>query len=340
MNKKGHKVFGLILVAALMAGTMLGVLPVSAGNGYWSAQVLPPGITVLEDVYVTADNTTTYLVGNNGSATTVWRFYQGSWTSIFTRNDTNGYIIRGAPDNNDTVYVADNGATLLIVTRNGGGRWFYRSAVSPIQDLAVESAYVVYELTTDGVVNKSTNGAFTWSRGIDLGEPGTLTSLGANIVLFGSADGHVAFSSDGNVTWTSIVPPIYQGTSVTQVTATGCAAGDYIFAAGTIAGGSVYRWQIGTSTSWTDMGASSSLTGLGFYGIKLSGDALYVLGSNGTDSTVLLCADPDAATPSWAEFIDTGEVLNDTPQGLQVSTSTTLTAISTNDNTLQSYTIP
>jgi len=105
-------------------------------------------------------------------------------------------------------------------------------------------------------IYKSTTGAFTWSPitssflsligGAGVGY--SVTLLAHDSVLVGTTTGGVAYSNDG-ATFTSL----WNATDApsagnTVVTATGTKTGDWIFAGS--AGGSVGRWQIGTSTSW------------------------------------------------------------------------------------------
>ena len=690
------KILGPVLIAALLVSPMLGAVRVSADTLSWSAETLPLSATVLEDVYVSPDGTKVYLLSNDGAVTSLWR-YDGSWASVFTTNDINGYIVRGAPDNNDVLYIADSGTTTLYYTNNAGVKWYHRVTGNNIQDLAVESTNVAYVLTTDCRISRTTNGGSTWGpamgkfvypsdaaepqlvtvapddasvvaivaddnevyvsmnggmtwsglgtpregneapattlydigiseatagvryiavagteagslanvwyfnygavvpywkdtndlagfgsnasdramavafspnfvsdlamvsiteeddagtgldyvrfeifdfnavgwntsagfagypvtlvnddgiTGVDsasislapdtnvafvgltvagdtdaiatsgiyrlqdttqtdmktgvkihsvayngsnlvageyasnevwystdplapvpavspavsrpIGENGVvvswagsnvlagtsgygsafsvstdngmnftdiglanagtdvsdfivaydnttiyatdresdnigkstdsgytwmviensliadgqmLVSLGTDKLIKGSTDGFVAYSTDGNGSWTEIDAQIESGALLTQVTATGLANGDYIFAASSKANTKVLRWQIGISTSWTDLVATSTLTDFSIYGMGLNDGVLYVLGSNGIDSEGLQCLNPTTVTPTWSTFTATGKVMNDTPQALQLSAgSVKLWAISTNDNTLQSYT--
>jgi hypothetical protein len=149
--------------------------------------------------------------------------------------------------------------------------------------------------------------------------------LGEDEVIV-SADGYVAWSTDGNSSWDKVNTPL-SDTGATQVTASGLADGDFIYASTDNTGGGtllVERWEIGQSgTSWKDLKAPVS--GNGTFGIALAEGVLYVLAHDSLAGGSYLIRTLDATTsePSagmWANVKSAGEQFNLAPQALKVST--------------------
>jgi hypothetical protein len=237
-------------------------------------------------------------------------------------------IVRCAPDDPNSVYVADEaGSTIYYSAEGGDTKWFTRACKYNIQDIAVENADVAYVAVSGGkTVSKTTNSGFTWGSAKDTGVGGTaidmIRCLGEDEIIVGS-DGYVAWSTDGNSSWDKVNTPL-NDTGATQVTASGLADGDYIYAstdnasAGTI---KVERWEIGQSgTSWKDLaapvGANSS------YGIALVEGVLYVSFSDTSDSYTFRTLSTTTSEPSsgmWSFMKSAGEVFDLAPQALKVS---------------------
>jgi hypothetical protein len=187
--------------------------------------------------------------------------------------------------------------TVFYTSDAGQTKWTIRYATEEIQDLAVESADVIYAAVFESTdVIKSTNGGFLWDDAEDTGTDNYLQmirSLAKDKLIVGSQgeDGEVAYSTDGNSSWEVLDDTI--GGDV-QATASGLATGDYIYAAGD--DGSVYRWQIGTNTSFTDINADDDEGFDPVYGIALVQGALYVVTSDDTDSCLKRTLSPTTAT--------------------------------------------
>ena len=230
------------------------------------------------------DAAKTYLVTDNGSDLSLWR-KTDDWERVLVLTGDTGYMVRVAPEDKDTVYLAKSGGTEIYFTKDGGEhKWSHAPCPDDIQDLAVESADVAdvaYVAVSDTAkVSKSTNGGFTWNTPVATNLGGniwSLTSLARDKLVAGSTNGYVAYSTDGNATWTAISTPIEAGAGNVQVTASGLASNDFIYAASDKASSKIWRWQIGQSdTGWKDMSAPVSAN-FGAYGIGLKNGVLWVV---------------------------------------------------------------
>jgi len=306
----------------------------------------------MTDVVVSADGSITYLATGNGTTTargSVWS-YAEAWERVLSSQNYANFIIRVAPDDPEVVYVAvEDGETIYYSGDAGQTRWQTRTSRYPVQDLAVETdggvAYVLIE--TDGKVSKSTNSGFTWgtSKSSKLNDGYTIASLGEDKVLVGSQDGYVSYSTDGHDSFTKISKVIETGATLVQVTASGLATDDYIYAASNKTDTKVLRWQLGTSTSWKDLKAPTSANYTAT-GIALQDDVLYVMtgeiGGTDNNSATLRTLSPTSTVPSggiWSTMVSADEAFNLTPQALKVGGgSTILWAIDTDTNSLWSYT--
>jgi hypothetical protein len=193
-------------------------------------------LITLEDIAISADGSKVYLVTNDGTDLSLWRRVL-SWERVLSRPSDTGYIVRVAPEDSDAIYVAKRNSKTTYYSQEGGGdKWFQRTAKYDIQDLAVEGdgdvAYIA--VSSSKTVSKTTNGGFTWGTAKDTGGTGgnihMIQSLGEDEIIVGSIDGYVAWSSDGNESWNKINTKL-DGSSNVQVTASGLANGDYIYAA-------------------------------------------------------------------------------------------------------------
>jgi hypothetical protein len=282
------------------------------------------------DIDVAPDGSAVYALINDGHATSLYR-NASSWVRVLAISDFSGSdgIVRLAPDDPDAIYVADEGATTIYYSAEGGDtKWFTRASKYSIVDLAVESADVAYVAVSGGkTVSKTTNGGFTWGSAKDTGIGGAsidmIRSLGEDNVLV-AADGYVAWSTDGNSSWEKINTPL-NTTGLTQATASGLSDGDYIYAATATAGSRVERWEIGQSgTSWKNLSASSS--GNSCYGIAVVDGVLYAAFDDGTDQFTFRTLSPTSSEPSagmWAILKSAGERFTAAPQSLKVSTGST-----------------
>jgi photosystem II stability/assembly factor-like uncharacterized protein len=254
----------------------------------------------LTDVYVAPDSSRVFLVSDYSNTVSLWR-KTSSWERVFNKPGDSGYIVRGAPDNHDVVFLAKRNGKFLYRTEDAGENWDIHFSPNNIQDLAVESADVVYAAVSNTpFVSKSANGGFTWGATVNTGFTSpvySINSLGQDKLIVGSTNGMVAYSTNGNSSWVVLNQPVEYGALSVQVTASGLDNGDYIYAASQLASTRVLRWQIGTSTDWTDMGAPTS-SGYKAYGIALRNNVLYVLTSNGSASECLRTLSPDRNVPS------------------------------------------
>ena len=298
------------------------------------------------DVAVSADGSKFYMLTDDSSTLSLWR-NAGSWqrvlaVSSFAGNDG---IVRLAPDDANAVYVADEGAKTIYYSAEGGNtKWFIRTSANNIGDLALESADVGYVAVDSAkTVSKTTNSGFTWGTAKDTGVGGTsidmIASLGKDKLIVGS-DGYVAWSKDGNSSWSKVNTGLNtQG--LTQVTASGLADGDYIYAATATSGSRVERWQIGQSgTSWKNLEAP--MTGRSAKGIALVSGVLYVQTTEATNSVTLRTLSPTDGEPSsgmWSTMSTAAAAFSATPQSLKTSTgSTKLWSVSGNTSAIYSYT--
>ncbi|MDD5127632.1 MAG: hypothetical protein PHR43_06040, partial [Dehalococcoidales bacterium] len=297
------------------------------------------------DVAVAADGSSVYMLTADaalpGGDVSLWRYSNSRWERIMVIDAATaaGYIVRVAPTDANAVYVAALAATeMWYATDAGENRWFVRACRYNIADLAVETKDIAYVgINAAATVTKTTNGGFTWgdakSTSLQGGNIYTIVSIAADKLLVGSTNGYVSYSADGNANWTKIDKQLAPAGAGTQVTATGLAANEYIFASTTgtagAAAATVQRWQIGVSTSWKDLAAPiTSVVApaeyFGVYGLALVNGVLYavaedtVVGNN--NSELVRTLNPTADTPTWVNAPSAGETFNTAPSALRTST--------------------
>lgn len=304
------------------------------------------------DVDVSPDGSVIFMLCYDANALSLWR-NASSWQRVLTvvGAANANYIVRVAPDDPDSVYVAQKDATTaksIYYSEEGGNtKWFTRTAKYAIEDMAVESADVVYVAVNDSTtVSKSTNSGFTWDTAKDTEITGgrifMIRSIAEDEVIVGSTEGYVAWSSDGNDSWDKINTALeYAGN--TQVTASGLADGDYIYAStNTSTASSPYaqRWEIGQSgTSWKNLSLPSCGNATG---IALVDDVLYVQTANATGSYTLRTLSPTTDEPStgmWSTMFEDNQAFSAEPQALKASSgSVKLWAVDTATAALYSFT--
>jgi hypothetical protein len=303
---------------------------ISKDNGltFNDISLIDTALSDMLDVWVTPDGSKVFLVADDGTDTSVFR-KASSWQRILTLSNQNGYIVRGAPNDNDVLYVADNGGTVMYYTKDGGeSKWFNRASRYTIADLAVESVDVSY-VARDGTkdISKTTNGGFTWATAVSTrlasGNIHTIASISEDNLLVGSTDGYVSYSTDGGSTWIKVGSPAKQietGAGATQITASGLADGDFIYAVTAKSGGTVRRWEIGTSTSWKDLEAGVA-TGFAGRGIALVNGILYVQTDNTTSSVTYRTLSPTGSSVYWSAMTEEADAtFNLTPSALRAGT--------------------
>lgn len=332
------------------------------GKSFNDVSLIDTDLDVLTDLAVSADGELMYLAtwDSTTSDLSVWRSggedQEADWERILfddSTNATNDYIIRIAPDDPNVVFLADVGGTNIYYNTDAGeGRWRTRASRYNIGDLAVETTgevlYVLEDNASACYVSKSTNTGFTWgskeTTGLAQGDS-VIVSLGEDLLLVGSDDGTVAYSTDGNESWTDLDDTMDAGGAV-QVTATGLSDGDFIFAV-TTGGDSIYRWELGEDDSWDDFvdledDPPADYSGYEFYGIAVGpgkdGEVtLYAIGTDGTDSVLIRVMDAtDDADVGAADADDTD--FSTTPSALRVSAgSTNLWTLDQENDALYNY---
>ncbi len=318
------------------------------GKSFNDLSLIDTTLNTVSDVAVTSDGSEVYLVTADGTADmSVWRLAD-RWERIFSlQTAAADYIIRLAPDDPDTIYLADAGGDSMYYSDSAGkGKWhtrIYKETATGVVDMAVETdGDTVYVLTTTGYISKSSNRGFTWGskKSSKLsGGSSMIASLGEDLVIAGSSDGRVAYSTDGNSTWTKISNESFVGTGTVQVTATGLADGDFVIAA---CDAGVNAWELGADDEWDDI-SPSALGANTTMGIGIMEGVLYVIADDGTDSVMARTLTPTADSPTWSSKDSIGETFAVAPTAMRMSVSgdvTKLWAIDTTGQALFSYKDP
>jgi hypothetical protein len=292
------------------------------GRSFNDISLIDTTLATLEDVAVSGDGSKVYLVSDDGADLSLWR-YAGVWERVLSLQDETDYVVHIAPEDPAAVYLFKKSTPDILFSNNSGEtRWYKRTCnIIPV-DVAVESADVLYALDSDGYVSKSHNTGFIWGtpRDTTLGSGATITSLNENNLIAGSGDGYVAYSTDGNDTWTKLSAPITAGE--VHVTASGLTKGKYIYAVSGVNNDYVYRWKIVPSTTeWTRI---SPPLGDDFrcYDIDLCNRALYVLGYNTstTVSIVFQALKPYAGHVIWDKLpTEAGVKFTNSPKAMVIN---------------------
>jgi hypothetical protein len=212
--------------------------------------------------------------------------------------------------------------------------------------MAVESEDVAYIAQSGAdTVSKTINAGFTWGTAEDTklagGNTYTITSIGEDMLVVGSTTGYVAYSTDGNDSWSKISRQIGTTATNVRVTADGLTDGGNIYA-GHDAG--LSRWTIGTPVSepWTSFEAVIGPPPPGpitipITGVVLQAGTLYASGSSVIRHTAPFLPDP----PPPGDAISAGGRTFDTaPTALSVistDTSNKIFGVDTATNMLYSY---
>ena len=309
------------------------------GRSFNDIGMIDTRVQEIEDFVIT-DAGYPYIVTNDGTNLSFWRQSPSSnyfWIRALTLAGDTGYIVRIAPDDDSVIYLAKTGSGAnekrIYYTSDGGDtQWLPRYCGVVVQDMAVESADVVYALSDAGKVSKSTDGGFVWSSPATDSKQTTghtIISLGVDQVIMSSQRGGVSYSTDGE-TWTSMVYGI--GWGDTQVVAEGFATGDNVYAVRSNSN-SIYRWTFGTNTTaWTTIGSATDAT-QGFYGLVLRDGVLYGACTNGTNSYMLRHLEPTLPEDQVSIYWDESQaaladgtlgVFNTTPQALKVGSGSNM----------------
>ena len=325
-------------------------ISVNSGLSFNDISLIDTVIANALDVEVALNGSTVYLVTNDGTDVSLWR-KTGIWRRVFSEQGTTSCIVRISPNNADYVYLAKLNDTTIYYNYNGGTtQWSVRTCNINIVDLAIESNSVVYALDVAGVVSVSTNYGFGWGIPVatTLGSGASIVSISSGKILVGSQNGHVAYSLDGNATWTVIPQIIELGAGNVQVVPDQYfSTNQVIYAASDTGGQNIKKWQIDTSTKWTDV-FRGTLNG-GIYGLTIDNNTLYALEYGGGQSTLWICISPTSATDtsiSWSSSTTTGTTdiddaqvqLDATPRGLKSSSSKVWAVKRNGTNKLYSFT--
>ncbi len=293
------------------------------GKAFNDISLIDTYISDMNDFAISADGEVTFMATDDGSDLSIWRS-ASDWERVLTLDSKTDFIIRLAPDDPDVIYIAEKGSKTIYYSSSGGmERWQTRAGKYDTQDMAVETdGDVVYIIESDnGEVSKSTNSGFTWGndKSTGLGNGFSLRSLGEDLLIAGSDDGHVAYSSDGNSSWDDISKVLRSADNV-SVTASGLDDGDYIYA-GTYNGSSstsyIERWEIGDSTSWKeliDLYADKALYEHNVTGIDLVDGVLYAVSSNESKSALIRSISPTFGF----DVVEVDADFSTAPQGLTV----------------------
>jgi len=322
------------------------------GKSYNGLSLVDDGTFDVTDVAISADGSVFYVATDDGTNLSVWRSASGVRERVLAVDSIADAIIRIAPEDSDSIYVADPGTAVMYYSSEGGDtKWFLRSSRYTIGDLAVESADVCYVSVSGSsdAISTSTNSGFTWATSKDgklySGYNSSLKSLGEDLLLNTSTTGYVSYSTDGNDSWTQITKQVNSSSTPAHATASGLAAGDFIYAASQVAAQNVRRWEIGTSTSWSDIISGTLTAGYLCYGIEFmmvgDNDVVYILGSDGTDSAIFRTLDGSGATDAsvWSNKTSTDADNEGLITGFTATSgSAKLWAIETGDEQLFSFT--
>ena len=303
-----------------------------SGKCFNDLSLIDTFLSVLSDVATSPDGSKVYLVTGDNDTTpdlSVW-CYEDRWERIYTELAADDdYIIRMAPDDPNIIYLADAGLTTIYFSSGGGvDKWQTRvyKETTGVVDMAVETdGDTVYVMTTLGYVSKSTNRGFTWASKVSSklsGGSSMLKSLGEDKLIAGSSDGYVAYSTDGNTSWTKLDDDL--GDAV-QVTAAGLADGDFVFAASNALTSPIYHWQLGTDDEWDDIVTVS--TNYTVQGLVLEQGVLYAVADNSTDSYLYRSLNPTSDEASFNAITSAGETFDLIPSALKVSRSGDVTKL-------------
>jgi len=317
-----------------LAGGSAFAISTDNGKTFNDVSLIDAVLTNITQLVVAQDGSKVFMLTNDGTRYSLW-VKTDAWWRIWQNATapTTAYLVRGALDNKDVLYIADQGATNMWYTDNGGmTKWFPRASRYAIADLAVESSDVAY-VATVASVSKTTNKGFTWgdskSASLSTGNIYSITVIAKDKVIVGGVSGYVAYSADGNANWNEINKILNAGAN-TVVTASSLDSGGYIYASA-VGGLRVERWTIGTSTSWKNLGAVIP-AGYNVNGIQLAEAVLFALATDGaTDSQVFRTIGPTGDAPTWSNTnLGAGVFATVTPGGLRTSAgSTTLWAVDT-----------
>jgi hypothetical protein len=245
------------------------------GDIWNQISLVDTNIDYLSDVAVSPDCNKTMLVSINAQnvcgCDSVWLHaenlpeaeeYSGKWLRTWCGQLENNYgLLRLAHEETtgDTVYLVDYGTDTVYWNEMGTLACWDRGAapVDDIVDLAVKDKSTIYVLGLDGTVAMSDDYAIGWHEPVDskVANGYTIAVRGDDILVGGCA-GDVSHSDDGGETFTELEDVAVDG-YVTVAFDSYFNDNDTIYAAvaGAGTGNGIYRWVIGQSTEWENLGA-------------------------------------------------------------------------------------
>jgi len=337
---------GDVVVAGTSGDESAFAISGNSGLAFNDISMIDTTLDNLSDVAVSEDGETVYLTSDDGDDLSLWRS-TSSWQRVLSQTDTSGYIVRLAPGEVESIYLAEKGGHQIYHSPDGGENgWSAGICLLGVQDLAVESSDVAYALDTEGKVTKTHSAGLSWDLAVDteLGEDNghTIVSAGKDILLAGSNNGRIAYSMDGGSSWKEISRRIQSEAGRVQIVPDkNFATNKIVYAASDSGGQNVMRWQLGSSTSWTDI-YKGNLNG-GIYGLAAEDNVLYALEYNPGQKQsrlwqCLLPAEASNSSNSWVSRATTADtdvsdpdvVFNASPQALKLSSGGRLWTIKTN----------
>jgi hypothetical protein len=300
------------------------------GIAFADISLIDTCLTTITDVGLSADGSVVYLTSYDGLDASTWVKEDGVWKRVLrlTLSSTPTSIVRVAPDEAESVYVAFTGTKDVYMSKDAGANWKHYPAykLTGVQDMAVESDAVVYALdSAGGGISKTTNSGASWgSRKTLDGVNGFMIALTPNgDILVGGSDGKIAFSTDGGSTFTATEKMVGDVSGDVRVVADAdYDSNNIIYASNT--GVSLYRGKASKTTSFSGRGptldSNHEITGLAEVG-----GLIYVLSANTTDSKLWRnmgdLATADTASLAHWSGLSTGNEYSATPQALKVSVS-------------------
>ncbi len=312
-----------------------------SGGTFTDVGLVDTTLTHLTDIAITADESRVYLAADDGADFSLWR-KTSFWERVLSRPATAGYIVRAAPGDDDAVYLAErNSRTVYFSPDAGKTEWLVRNCNVNIQDLAVASPEAVYALNRVGEVAGSGTAGKVWRApvptGLDRDTGHMITSAGPGYLLAGSTNGYVAYSTDGNTSWTRIPQALHGAARKIQVVADNdFATNKVIYAASSKETQKIKKWTIGGSGGWTEI--TGSVVPGGVYGLAADSGVLYALEfdpyRNRSALWRLLSPATAGTTPEWKVYRtapDSGVRFDAAPRALKLSSMGKLWAIATGE---------
>jgi len=306
--------------------------------------------TVIQDIMLTPDGSTIFMAtvdagagagtgaGSASDRESLWKSpvptSGSSWERIRLSpadwGDAIGdSIIRLSPEWDDVpaLYWCDRFTVLPDVgtgiqrSADGGDVFSTRTAPAAIADATVETADILY-MTNGGNVFQSTNGAWFFGLPVATGIPGAIYDIAmlptypekpiaGNLIIGGTVAGGVMISSNSGASWRPLTTFIAGGRNMQVIGDVDYANNNTVYAADAAPGSGIWRYVIGTSTVWENIGSPAGLATAmpataTMTGLAMQGKALY------SSWTAAVAAAPgvvaDAFTITGAAAIDAGNV--------------------------------